>query len=63
MWRKEWLEAEKQRLFKQNGSDHFAIFARKKYHIIERLLFLDLAVAIPINYVLADQIVAEDNSV
>ena len=49
-------------MLKQNGSDHVAVVSRKKYHIIERLLFLDLAVAIPINYVLADQIVAEDDS-
>ena len=50
-------------MLKQNGSDHVAIIARKKYHIIERLLFFHLAVAIPIHYVLADQIMAEDNPV
>ena len=63
MWRKEWFEPEKQRLLKQNGGDHMAIVARKKYHIVERLWFLHLAIAIPINDILADQIVAEDDPV
>ena len=57
------MEAEKQRLLKQNGSDNAAIFAHKKYHIVEWLLFLHLAVAIPINYILTDQVVAEDDPV
>ena len=50
-------------MLEQNGGDHTAIVARKKYHIVERLWFLHLAIAIPINDILADQIVAEDDPV
>ena len=50
-------------MFKQNGGDHTAIVAHEKYDIVERLGLLHLAVAIPINYILADQVVAEDDPV
>ncbi len=61
MGRQEWLEAEKRRWFKQNRGDHEAIVARKVYHIVERLLLLYFSIAIPIDYIVADQVVAEDD--
>ena len=57
------MEAKKKRLLEQNGGDHTAIVAHKKYHMVEWFLFLHLAVAIPINYILADQVVAENDPV
>ena len=50
-------------MFKQNGGDHDAIVAHKEYHIVEGLLLLHFSIAIPIDDIVADQIVAEDDPV